>query len=118
MVDLQKAADNGRNLEAEDYKQLLVSQNNALISIKKVLRSAKVDLGLRFLTLASPLICKRSDPNNELEKFDTMDPREVIKIHSHLVAEINMKIEFMKMNYESESSANIFLNFRSSVKRW
>ena len=38
------------------------------ISIKKVLRSAKVDLGFKLLTLASPLICKRSDPNNELEK--------------------------------------------------
>ena len=107
MVDLQKAADNGRNLEAEDYKQLLVSQNNALISIKKVLRSAKVDLGFKLLTPASPLICKRSDPNNELEKFESMDPREVIKIHSRFVAEINMKIEFMKMNYESEYSANI-----------
>ena len=49
-----------------------------------------------------------------------MNPREVIKIHSRFVAEINMKIEFMKMNYESEYSLNILdgPGLLSSQKRW
>ena len=41
-----------------------------------------------------------------------MSPKDVIKIHSRFVAEINMKIEFMKMNYESEYK--MFSKFRKT----
>ena len=47
-VDLQKAADSGKNIKSQEIKKQLQEQSNAFKEIKKSLRESNIEIGNLF----------------------------------------------------------------------